>query len=160
MRNFGLGDTFIFILVILVAIVLSPIWIPFYVYVRVRKLIVEFRFSRFVRANDGAKYFCYTLRRNSEEFVRSNILPRLPAETNIIYITDNHQNLGDSLKFVEQVVRRMGAMKKGFPCVAKFSDGKLLTESINHEVYQAIVRKKDADKLVEKIEPFYAPETF
>ena len=156
MRKLDIGEFLIGGLLILVAVIFSPLWLPVYLLYYVSQKIIDFRFSRYVKANNGAKYFCYTARRNSLDFVKQNIIPHLPHDTNIIYITEKYQNLGSSSKFLGQIVLKMALMKKGFPCVAKFSDGQLIIESINHEVYQAILRDNDAKSILKKIHSFFA----
>ncbi len=158
MKKYELGDIIIITVAILLIIVLSPIWVPILIFVLASDAHDNFRFKRFIRANDGAKYFCYTLRKNSLDFVRDLIIPRLPPETIIIYITDKYDNVGDDSKFRNQIVWGMAGMKKGFPCMAKFSDGQMITESINHEVYQSIVRKQGADKVLRKVDKFFGQQ--
>ncbi|HMT08860.1 MAG TPA: hypothetical protein PKA82_12715 [Pyrinomonadaceae bacterium] len=156
MRKLDVADILVSIFLILLVIVLSPIWVPVFLYVWITGKVGDFRFSRFIRANEGSRYFCYTARQNSIDFVRENILPQLPAETHIIYITEKYQNMGDETKFFTQVVWQMAGLGKGFPCIAKFSNGEMIIESVNHEVYQAIVRKRDAEQVLKKIDKFFS----
>jgi len=158
MRKYELGEIIIITAAILLIIVLSPIWVPILIIVLASDVLDNFRFKRFISANDGAKYFCYTLRKNSLDFVRDLIIPRLPPETTIIYITDKYDNVGDDTKFRNQIVWRMAGMKKGFPCMAKFSDGQMITESINHEVYRAIVRKRGEENVFRKVDKFFGQQ--
>ncbi len=142
--------------VILLMIILSPIWIPFLAYVYITEKIDEYRFTKYLATAEGAKYFCYTNKQNSQKYVENNILPFLPGSIEVVHVSSKRLiNLGKNHKFPDRIVGKMKAMKKGFPCIAKISGGKLITESINHELHRAIVRKKDADDIVERINRFF-----
>jgi hypothetical protein len=141
---------------ILLAVVLSPIWVPIVTYVYLKEKITAWRFGRYVKKNDGKTFFCFTHRRTSVPFVRENILPILPPSVEVIYITEKFDKLEANSKFAGEIIFTMAEKKQGFPCLAKFVNGKVLIESINHELYQTIVRSRDPDKLIQRVVKFYS----
>jgi len=151
-------EVIIVFLFLLFLVILSPILIALYIYDRLERGITERRFRKYLAANVEAKYFCYTHRKNSQDYVRAHILPSLPQDVKVIYITDKMFNLGNDIEFLDQIVWKMKSMKKGFPCLAKAVDGELATESINSELYNAIAKHKDVDKIIKKIDEFYGKD--
>ena len=83
------------------------------------------------------------------------ILPALPPDVAVIYVTDNLFNLGDDVVHGHDILAKMGLLKKGFPCLAKAIDGDLEIKSINSAVYRSIVRKKGIDRIVADMTRFY-----
>jgi hypothetical protein len=141
---------------ILLAVVLSPIWVPIVTYVYLKEKITAWRFGRYVRNNDGKNFFCFTHRRTSVPFVRENIIPILPPDAEVIYITDKFDKLDANSNFAGEIIHKMAEKKQGFPCLAKFENGEFLIESINHDLYQTIVRRRDPEKLLQRVVTFYS----
>ncbi len=149
-------DLIFIALFVLVLILLSPFLILLSIFYYVLEKIDELRFRSYLAANNGKKYFCYTIREKSCDFVKTNILPFLPLETEVIFITDNGMNLGESQNFINNIIRRMVLLRKGFPQMAVISNGELIIAPINKEVYRAILSNRNADKILKKIQKFYA----
>ena len=152
-----IGDILIGGLIIILLIVLSPILVPLIVYTIIRDWIGKLRFKSFLRANNGAKYFCYTARKTSYQYVTDHVLPNLPSDTQIIYLADRKNAvdvLGDQIPFVDHLVWRMKKTPGRYPYVSKVSNGELVTMSINHQLYSAIKRKADAEAINKKISRF------
>ena len=151
------GDIFAAAVIIILLILLSPIIVPLVIYTYIRDWIKELRLKSFLRANEGAKYFCYTARKTSKEYVTDNVLPYLPPDTRVIYLGDYKNkvfSLGDEIPFFEQLVWRMKRTAGGYPYVAKVSNGDLSTISINRQLYSAIKRKAGAEAINTKINRF------
>src|SRR5687768_15564653 len=130
-----IGEIFIAALIIVLLILLSPIIIPLIIYAVIRDWINDRRFESFLRANEGAKYFCYTARKTSYEYVKENLLPHLPADTQVIYLSDRRneiESLDDEIPFLDHIVWRMKATPGSYPYASKVSNGELVTISINH----------------------------
>jgi hypothetical protein len=142
--------------VILLGIILSPIWIPILAIVYISNKIEAVRFRKYLSTGEGAKYFCYTDKYSSKAFVENNIVPFLPPDVEVLHVSSKRLvNLGKHGAFSHRIAIEMKAMKKGFPCVAKISGGRLIAESINQQLYNAIYRKKDARQIVETINRFF-----
>jgi hypothetical protein len=144
----------IWVLIILVVVLLSPIWIPVFGLVYVSDKVGAWRFRKFLRTHEGSQYFAYTNRQRSVEYVRTNILPFLPPNTEILYLTDKFTNLGDETKYLGSIVGEMRKTEGGFPYVSKVVGGQLVTRSINNELYRSITRKVAADNIIKRIDKF------
>src|SRR5437764_817901 len=107
------------------------------------------RFKSFLKNREGMKLFCYTARRTSVDYVKENILPFLPADTTIIYLTDSKaiDSMGDDVPFLIRLIWTMKMTEGSYPYVSKVSGGSLQTISINNDLYSAIVRKADASAI-------------
>jgi len=152
-----IGDIFAAAVLIVLMILLSPILVPILIYLYVRDRINEHRLKSFLRANEGAKYFCYTARKTSKEYVTENVLPCLPPDTRVIYLGDYKNqvfSLGDDFPLLEQLVWRMKRTGGGYPYAAKISNGELVTISINNRIYSAIRRNADAHTINRRIRRF------
>lgn len=139
-------------------IVISPILIPLLVFAYLKSKLEDARLRRFLKSNEGAKYFCYTSKSTGLEFARKNILPHLDVDVQIIYMSEKgRMNLGDDL-FIHTLIgmKAGGAKRGGYPCVAKVVDGQLISESLNTEFYRAIVRNASAHPLLLRINDFYS----
>jgi len=158
-RNFTIPEAIIIFLFIVFVVILSPILVPIYIYDHFNRKLKEGRFRKYLASNVGAKYFCYTHRKNSQDYVKTHILPRLAEDVKVIYITDKMFNLGNDIEFFDEIVWKMKSMKRGFPCLAKAANGELATESINSELYTAIANHKDDDKIIKKINRFYGRDS-
>jgi hypothetical protein len=154
----GIGDLFALLLFILIVIALLPIIIPLMIYGYFQEKVQSRRFKGFLSENEGKKYFCYTARRTSVDYVKQNILPFLPADTTIIYLGDSKKIflMGEDVPFLHRIVSGMSRTKGGYPYVSKVTDAKLDTISINNQLYSAIRRNADASKIIRKISRFLA----
>ena len=154
----GAGIIGIFVLILAVlAVVLSPIWVPFYIYDRLRERAKQRRFLQYLSENEGAKFFCYTNRKTSEELVETRIVPYLGDDVKVFRISDKYwRTLSDDETFEFSIVLEMSTEKGGFPYVSKVVNGELVTRSVNNRLYSAITRKADADGILREIEKFYS----
>lgn len=152
-----IGELFTAAVLIILLILLSPILVPLIIYTIIRDWINDRRFESFLRANDGAKYFCYTARKTSCEYVKENVLPQLPPGTRVIYLSDRRNaidSLDDEIPFFDHIVWRMKKTSGSYPYVSKVSKGDLITISINQKLYSAIKRNADAEVINNKIKRF------
>jgi hypothetical protein len=158
--DLSIGELFVtgvfILLLIVLAILLSPIILPYLLYPYIRSKIENRGFRKYIRANEGARFFIYTSRRTSDRWVKENVLPFLPSDTRIVYLQDSRRpiNLGDDQPFLEQFIYRVRGTPGSFPYVAKISRGKLVSISINRQLYSAITRKADADGVNKVIAKF------
>ena len=158
-NGWSIGDIFLTLAIWVGLILLSPILVPLLVYGFARHKYKGLRLRRFLRRNNGAKYFCYTSKSTGLNFIRDNILPRLDPDVQLIYMSEKGRgNLGDDSLINKLIGMEAGGAKRGgYPCVAKVVDGELVSESLNTELYRTIARKGDPDKLIDRIKNFYTP---
>jgi hypothetical protein len=150
------GDVLILILVILVLVLLLPIIIPFLIIDSIRTAFANRQFRAFLAANEKAKFFCYTARRTSVDYVKEHILPKLPADVNVIYLDDRKNaivSIGDEVPFLVQLVASIKT-KGGYPFAAKIVNGKMVSISVNNRLYSAIRRRAGADVINRRIARF------
>lgn len=150
-----IGDVLVIIFVIILMVILLPIILPISIFLYIKDKIVNRRFLAYLKSVEGKKYFCYTNRSTSYAYVRDEILPFLPADTEVIYITDKSFNLGNDTPFLLNLVLTMKKTKGGFPYASVVSQGALVSKSINNELYSAIKRNIGADTINHKICGFY-----
>ena len=149
----GIGDLFVLLLVALIAIILSPIIIPLAIYAYFQEKLEKQRFERFLKTSEGRKFFCYTARQTSVDYVRAEIIPFLPSDTTIIYLGDSKKifSMGEDVPFLDRLIATMRMTKGGYPYVSKVCDSKLQTISINNQLYSAIRRSVDATTINQKL---------
>ncbi len=152
-----LFDLLIIILFGVLLIVLSPIILPVVAYAYIRSLIDDWRFRRYVKTNAGATFFAYTNKASSDQYVKEKILPHLPRDTKVFHLAGKKGriNMGDDFGLLAYVVSAMRETEGGFPYISKIENGRLVTESINNRLYNAIRRGVDADLIVERVRRFY-----
>lgn len=150
------GDILVLVFLVCLAIVLSPLLIPLLAFLYLKDKLGEFRFNRYSKANNGAKYFAYTNRQTSQKYVEQNILPELSKDIEIMYLGEKGRvNLGDDSKFHDRIVWAMKAVPGGFPYISKVANGNLVTESINNRLYSAITRGAESEQIVVRIKKFF-----
>lgn len=147
----------ILILVGIVLLLLSPILIPYLLIVIAWERIQRLRFSRYLRRSEGKMFFCYTARKLSVEFVQERILPRLPADVRVIYITERGENMSDDeVPFQVRIAQEMKTVGGGYPYVAKVVGGVLVAESVNEKLYRSVKRGVEPESTINQIEKFFA----
>lgn len=156
--NWAITEIVVVIGFCLFLIIISPILIPLLAFAYLKSKFEAARLCRFLKRNEGAKYFCYTSKATGLDFARESILPKLGDDVQIIYLSQKgRMNLGDdSLIHTLIGMEAGGAKRGGYPCVAKVVDGELLSESLNTEFYRTIVRKGSAEPLLLQINEFYS----
>jgi hypothetical protein len=154
--DLSIGELVLAVFVYALLILLLPIILPILLYLYIRTKIENREFEKYIRSNEGAKFFIYTSRRTSEKYVRENILPFLPSDTRIIYLGDSKKliNLGDDQPFLDQFIYHVRGTPGSYPYVAKVSRAKLISISINRQLYSAITRNADAEAIKHKIDRF------
>lgn len=150
------GDILIVGLIVVVLVILSPIIAILMVVAWIINRAEDHRFRKYLADHEGVNFFCYTSRKTSVDYVKENIVPFLPPDTNVIYLWDGKPltNLGEEFPFVHLLVGEMKQAKGGFPYAAKIRDGKLVSISINNQLYSAIKRSADADSINRNIHKF------
>jgi hypothetical protein len=152
----GNGDIIALAVFVVIMIVLLPIIIPLIIYRYFQQKVENHRFVEFLKQNEGMKFFCYTARRTSVEYVKENIIPFLPPHTRVVYLGDSKKifTMGEDVPFLQRLVATMRMTNGGYPYVSKISSGKPETISINSRLYGAIRRNVDATSINQTIARF------
>ncbi len=154
-----LGDILVFVLVGIILLILSPILLPLIIFSYFHERIDRLRFVGYLKANEGAKFFAYTNKQSSQEYVEKEILPFLPKDVQVLFLSAKGRiNLGDEHKFTERIIWSLKTAKGGFPYVSKVANGELVTESANNRLYSAIRRGVGPEKILKKIEKFFSQD--
>lgn len=154
-----LGDILVLVLVGIILIILSPIFLPLIAFSYLQERIDRIRFTNYLKLNEGAKFFAYTNKQSSQEYVEKRILPLLSKDVKILFLNAKGRvNLGDEHKFTNRIVWSMKAAKGGFPYVSKVVNGELVTESTNNRLYSAIRRGVGSEKILTQIEKFFSQD--
>ncbi len=156
-RHWTVFDALVAVGAIVLLTVFSPIIGALITYAYVKGKFDDARYRRYLKQNEGAKYFCYTNKTSGAEFARQNILPYMDDDVQVIYMSRKGRiNLGDDSSIHTLIGRDAGgSMRGGYPCVAKIVDGKLVSTSLNTEFYRAIARKADPDIILRRIKKFF-----
>ena len=151
------GEILLSVAIWLGLVLLSPVLIPLLVYAFAKEKYEGSKLRRFLRRNNGAKFFCYTSKRTGINFIREKILPQLDPDIQIIYMSEKGRvNLGDDSLINTLIGMEAGGAKRGgYPCVAKVVEGKLVSVSLNTEIYRIIARNGAPDKIIDRINTFY-----
>jgi hypothetical protein len=102
-------------------------------------------------------FFAYTDKPSSQDFIETEVLPYLPDSTRVFHLAGKkgRYNMGDDFGLLGHVVGTMRETKGGFPHISKIVAGRLLTESINNQLYIAIRRGINAEAITKRIIKFY-----
>lgn len=152
------SDVLVIILLGLLFVLFAPIILLYLIYAYIRSLIDEWRFKRYLRANEGATFFAYTNKASSKRYVEENILPHLPIDTKVIHLAGKkgRVHMGGDLGLLAYVVSSMRETDGGFPYASKIVNGVLVTQSMNDRLYSAIRRGLDAEQINYRILRFYS----
>lgn len=120
-----------------------------------RKTKVEAaEYHAFMQKVEGAKFFCYNNRKNSQGFIETHIIPYLPVGVKIIFVEGRIPKSEFEEKYISKLLFGIN-YRKGFPYLLKISAGKLKDLSIHHELYNTINQKKDVSVLMKKMNVFF-----
>jgi len=142
------------ILSIGLVILLSPFLVPFFIYSYFKESVFKTDYRHYLQSIEGKKIFCYNSRTNSNSYIKENILPKLTADTEIVYVNGKDPITKLDKKYISHALYSINN-KKGFPYLLKVENGKIIDQSINNEFYNTIHQRKDITLLVEKINSFY-----
>lgn len=145
----------LFILVpilIIVAIILSPLLIFGYIINAIREDKYKKRYPEFLKSVDGKKFLLHTNRLKTKEYVQYTLQPLLPED--IIVTTIDDQVF--YTKFDRWCFSRMihSISPTTYPVLLKIVNERVLTLHINAEFYNTFNQNKDITPLVEKIKNF------
>ena len=79
-------------------------------------------------------FFCYYTRENSKEHIEQQIIPKLGAGIEIVYLNGQKVTSKHSTEFTSQALYRLKNHNQ-FPHLMKIRDGKLINKSINNPFY-------------------------
>jgi len=106
-------------------------------------------YADFLRTVEGREFFCYTSRRNSRDWVESNILPGLAREVEVIFLDGKIPKCSLPQRCVSHVLCNLENV--GFPNVMKVVNGKILDLSLHHELYDTINQNLPPERFMERL---------
>jgi hypothetical protein len=101
------------------------------------------RYKRFLKEHEGLEFFCYTNRKNSEQFVEEEILPALDSGINIIHLVGKRPVSEYDERCISHMLYRIKQV--GFPNIMKIKDGHVVDLSLHNELYNTINQRKDPE---------------
>ena len=101
------------------------------------------KYQRFLRELEGTEFFCYTNRKNGEQFVKEEILPKLDPNMQVIHLRGRKAVSELEEKYISQALYNVKQV--GFPNVMKVVRGKMLDVSLHNDFYNVINQGKTAD---------------
>ncbi len=135
-------------------IVCSPILLPFVVYGYIKSMLFKIKYREYLKSIDGTKFFCYTNRTNSQEFIESQIIPTLAPDVKVIFLESTAPKSEYERKFISKALHIIKD-RKGFPYLLKVSNGQLMDKSINQDFYTTMTQNKGHMELKENINSFF-----
>lgn len=160
-KNWNFTGILAFVGVGLLFIILSPILVPLITFALLREWYREAKFRRFLKRNEGAKYFCYPSKETGVKFAREVLIPKLNPDVHIVYLSQRGLTVLDAeSEMSARIGRTAGAGKRSnYPCVVKIVNGKIVARPVNREFYLAIEAGKGANDLLSQISEFFdSPE--
>lgn len=111
-----------------------------YPFRRYRERKFDAAYDEYIRTNEGSRYFVYTYKRQTHEFIETEIIPHLGKDVKVVLLGGGYSS-PDGAEFINRIVR-MERAKGGYPWLIEISDGKPQAFSLNSAVYKAM---KDGD---------------
>ena len=108
------------------------------------------RYATFLVQNEGAEFFCYTNRANSQLFVKEHILPALDPQVHIIHLQGNKPISSFDEVYISHMLHSIEQV--GFPSVMKIVNGRVFDRSLHHELYTIVNQKQSPTLFVETME--------
>lgn len=144
----------LFIIVTPILIVFSPIILIIWIntYFTTKKFNTEY--TDYLKSIEGAKFFCYNNRKNSQGFIEKNIIPILSDDIKLIFLNGRKVKSNFNQKFVSKTLNEIND-RKGFPYLLKVENAKIISKSINRDFYNVKNQNCDIEKLKEILKKFY-----
>lgn len=114
----------------------------------------EKKYSKFLNENNGKNFFCYNNRKNSIKFIKSDILPNLNEEIEIVYLNGKKIESKYETQFISEALYGLKHYNK-FPHLMKIRNGQLIDKSINNPFYGVLNMNKSKTELLTKINQFF-----
>jgi hypothetical protein len=147
----GIPAVIIMALILLGFAILFVLLLPLMLILTIHDGIHSAKFKKqydvFLQQNDGAEFFCYTNRQNSEHFVQTHVLPSLDPTINVIHLVDRNPITHYEQAFISHML--LNIRQVGFPNIMKVSNNAVLDISLHNELYSTTNQNKDPDTFVE-----------
>lgn len=130
------------------------LFLPFIVWFYFNNLAFNRKYKLYLHTINETNFFCYNNRIDSKDFIEKNILPKLSQDIKVIYLDGRTPKSDYEEKYISKVLYGIKD-KKGFPYLLKISNGQLIDQSINNDLFNTINQNKDIGQLYNKINLFY-----
>lgn len=150
-----LGIVLLLLVVSVVLILLSPLFILFFIKIHFEERAFNKKYVIFLQNIEGTRFFCYNNKTNSYSYINRNILPILSTDIKVIFLDGKVPKSDYETKFISHMLYQIKD-RKGFPYLLKVSQGRLIDKSINNDFYNTKNQDKDIHLLSEKINQFFS----
>lgn len=152
-------DTVVFVFVILFGLFVFALTIPILIvtfpFMYFDRKRFEKKYSEFLEENDNLNFFCYNTRKNSKEFIETEIIPNLSGDIEIIFLNGKTiENKKYPREFISKALFNLKNYSK-FPHLMKIRKGKLIDKSINTLFYSIRNQNTPKDRLMREINNFF-----
>jgi hypothetical protein len=156
LKSWGtIGILFLFVgMLYILGTTLIILLFPFLIWSYFDSLTFNRTYQKYLQTINGTNFFCYNNRTNSKDFIEKNILPILTPNIKIIYLDGKTPKSEYDPHIISKVLYGIKD-KKGFPYLLKISNGQVIEESINNELYNIMNQNKEIGQLNKKIISFY-----
>lgn len=112
---------------------------------------------RYIRSLEGKHFFCYNNRAKGQAFIEQEILPKLPAHVEVLYLQGRHISS-------EQAYNGLHLLKTfhqfdhftQFPHLVKIHQGQAINQSLFHELFDCLDNGAEPQILRDKMDAFFA----
>lgn len=145
----------LFILVpilIIVAIILSPLLIFGYIINTIRDDKYKKHYPVFMNSIEGRKFLLHTDRQKTKEYIQFTLQPLLSPDIEVTTINGEIFTLEINKQCFSKTIKSISPIT--YPILLKIRHGEVLSMHINQEFYNTFHQNKDITPLVEKIKSF------
>lgn len=143
---------------VLIGLLLLPFFVlglPFWYYQRKRS---EKAYAGFLKLYEGANFFCYNNRKNSQEFTERALIPELDPRIAIVFLEGRTVKSADYPEaFLSMALYRLKHYSR-FPHLMKIREGKMIDMSINSLFFAVKNQGQAIEKLLKKVHDFFELE--
>lgn len=112
----------------------------------------EADFSYYLKSINGAKFFCYSNKKSTVEFVEQQIVPFLSSDIEIVFLKGKTPKMDNENIHISQILYRV---KGKPPWLIKIENGHVRYESINNELHNTIAQSKSPKLLLKKMNNYF-----
>lgn len=115
----------------------------------------EKNYAEFLLQNNNINFFCYNNRKNTKQYIETEIIPILNNDIEIVYLNGKIiENKRFPSQFLSHALYQLNNYSK-FPHLMKIRNGKLIDKSINTIFYSIKSQNKSTEKLIIEINNFF-----
>lgn len=151
------GNIIAVIIGIFLIILFIPILIFCFPFFYIRSMTFKKRYNNYIPKLEGKSFFIYNNRMNAMPFIKSEILPRLKDNIEIIFLDGTKVVTEYKREMFSHMLHNLDNYDK-FPHLMKVRDGQVLDHSINNEFYNVLNQNKPIDKFIQSINAYFETE--